>query len=145
MSFKVLLIDDSGFEQVVQAALVEAQFYSGTVELAPTLCQGTQALWQLCREHVRWLPRLIILTTRFRSGTSGYRLLAFMQRHQRLRSIPVIMYSPSLDHVEGHFACKRGARLCLDPAADVPEVARMLWRVVPSQWDSCAYLPGGEG
>lgn len=132
MDTRVLVVDDAGFDTVVEEALIEAELYSSDVLPAPSFRQAAQTLWHMCRDADR-PPDLALLTTRFKTGGSGYRLLEFMQRHPLLRSIPVIMLSPGFSLTEEHAAYRRGAHCCLHRAADVPEIARAVSRAIGSQ------------
>jgi CheY-like chemotaxis protein len=130
MPARVLVIDDTGYERVVEEALFRADFGASDVEVVPSFYGGVQALWHLCWQQPSQLPHLVVLTAQFKNGSSGYRLLEFMQRHSLLRLIAVIVYSPHGAMAERYMARKRGAQYCLNQQATTPEVAHVLSQVV---------------
>lgn len=133
MLARVLVIDDTGFDAVVEDALLEAGCPVYDTVVARSLYEGAQALWQLCWTQPDQLPQLVVITTCFKSGMSGYRLLGFMQGHPLLRGVAAMMCSVSAVPTERSLAYTRGAAFYIDKSAGVPELARVLARVVPAR------------
>jgi len=129
-SLRLLLIDDTDFGSVLEKAVRDAGQSSSGIAVATDMRQAVQRLWQLCWRQPDQLPHLIVVSTRFAGGGSGYRLLRFLHRHPVLRRIPLMAYCPGGSSADRRRARALGARFCVDKSAGTVETSRFLAHVL---------------
>jgi CheY-like chemotaxis protein len=124
MSLRIMFIDDSDSDKVLFKYVLKA--IDSSLEYI-TAADGKEALEYL--DKAETLPDYIFLDINM-PRMNGIEFLAVMKKIERLKSIPVIMYSTAQAWVYEQMAIELGAAQCLTKSSDFEGTCKVISDII---------------
>ena len=125
MNMKILLIDDDEDEQWIFAEALKEIDDSIDCFSALNAQQGLKLLTQSSPDFVFLDMNMPVI--------NGFQLLEIIKKDDRLRDIPVIMYSTGINETFARVAVSKGASGCIKKENTITDLAHMLKKYVSGE------------